>query len=310
MNPIRAVVIGDGLVGTAAAAALGERVDVSEVVLAGRSASTRNAPREGVRLVDAVVGSGVSTSLVRDGDVVVLAVGPAAPRASLDEAVQLISQTLTPVVEVVDAVSRLESARLVLVSSGGAVYGTSEQMFSEDDVASPQTPYGVAKLAEEMLVGLIARRPSVDVVRLRVATVYGRRREVSDRHGLVQLAVDRALAGKTISLIGDGRARRGYVAARDLGDVIGEVGVASAPAAVYNVCGGHVHSGREVIEVVEQVTRRRVEVDTVPGSEGDVVLDSARLAADFPHLSFRPLRDGVTDLVAESERHPTLGSRT
>ena len=64
--------------------------------------------------------------------------------------------------------------RRVVFAGSSAVYGTPKQLpCSEDQLASPTSPYGVSKLAGEHYVHALGRLHGVETVVLRYFNVYG-----------------------------------------------------------------------------------------------------------------------------------------
>ncbi len=203
-------------------------------------------------------------------------------------------------VNVVGTVNVLEAARqvgarVVLASTGGAIYGECERPAREDDPCLPLSPYGAAKLAGEGYLGAFGRLYDTPHVALRFGNVYGPRQDPHGEAGVVAIFLGRLLEGQPCTIFGDGSQSRDYV-------YVGDVARATLAAldggveGVLNVGTGVATTVLELYEVCRSVAGSALEpVHEVPrqGELGRSVLDGERAAAV---IGFRPevsLDDGV-----------------
>ncbi|MDQ4117969.1 MAG: NAD-dependent epimerase/dehydratase family protein [Actinomycetota bacterium] len=128
-------------------------------------------------------------------------------------------------VNVLGTLSVLEAARaasvgaVVVCSTGGAIYGEDAPLpTSEDHPPSPESPYGLSKLAAERYTGFYVRAHRLPAVVLRFANVYGPRQHPSGGAGVVSLFCDAARGGRRPTIFGDGRQTRDFLY---VGDVAG-----------------------------------------------------------------------------------------
>lgn len=76
--------------------------------------------------------------------------------------------------------------RVVLASSGGAIYaGSSDLPVTEDSAAAPTTPYAHAKLEQERLAAAFGRRIGGGVLIARLSTIYGAGQSDAKSQGLL-----------------------------------------------------------------------------------------------------------------------------
>jgi UDP-glucose 4-epimerase len=203
-------------------------------------------------------------------------------------------------VNVVGTVNVLEAARqvgarVVLASTGGAIYGECERPAREDDPCLPLSPYGAAKLAAEGYLGAFGRLYDTPHVALRFGNVYGPRQDPHGEAGVVAIFLGRLLEGQPCTIFGDGSQSRDYV-------YVGDVARATLAAldggveGVLNVGTGVATTVLELYEVCRSVAGSALEpVHGEPrqGELGRSVLDGERAAAV---IGFRPevsLDDGV-----------------
>lgn len=183
--------------------------------------------------------------------------------------------------------------RLVYASSS-SVYGDSESLpLREDGPCRPVSPYGVTKLAAEHLCQLYARNSGLPVVSLRYFTVYGpRQRPDMAFHRFLKACRD----GEPVVVYGDGRQTRDFTYVDDVLAATRAAGDAGRPGGVYNVGGGQRIALGEVLELVQEVTGRRLEVRREGAQKGDMrdtFADTGAARRDLGFAPTVPLREGL-----------------
>jgi UDP-glucose 4-epimerase len=107
--------------------------------------------------------------------------------------------------------------RIVFSSTGGAIYGDFVEPPNEETMPKdPESPYGIAKLAVEYYLSYYGRVQGLDVVSLRYANVYGPRQDPHGEAGVVAIFCERLLAGRELTVYGDGKQTRDYVFVGDV----------------------------------------------------------------------------------------------
>jgi len=159
-------------------------------------------------------------------------------------------------VNVVGTVNLLEAARAVgarvlLSSTGGAIYGNDAPIPSpEGTLSAPSSPYGVAKYCAEQYVGLYNRLFGTEHAVLRFANVYGPRQGSSGEAGVVSVFSANAIHGNPLTIYGDGKQTRDYV-------YVDDCVAAFTAAADYGKAGvWNIGTGTEVtvLELAELIT--------------------------------------------------------
>ena len=132
----------------------------------------------------------------------------------------------------------------------------------------PRSPYGLAKLAGELLCGLYATNWGIPTISLRYFTVYGpRQRPDMAFHRLFESA----LSGEPFPLYGDGSAIRDFTHVSDV--VRANLLAADSdakPGGVVNISGGGSVSMAEVISDIESLAGSSVNLDRKDMQRGDV----------------------------------------
>lgn len=185
-------------------------------------------------------------------------------------------------VSVLDAAREGACPRVVIASSGGALYGAAEQLPSREDTpAQPRSPYGTAKWAAEQYLGYFARARAFSTLALRYGNVYGPGQDGTGEAGVVAITSVRLGHGEAPIVRGTGEQTRDFV-------YVGDV-VRSNVAAVHSAATGAVNIGTglesSVNRVVEALCRAAgfdgapEHVDMPPGEVSRSCLDVSRAAS-------------------------------
>ena len=205
----------------------------------------------------------------------------------------------------IDATQRLLEAakgrklhRFVYASSS-SVYGDVAPIpMREDAYLQPLSPYGVTKLAAEHLCHLYFANYQVPTVSLRFFTVYGpRQRPDMAFHRFFRAALN----NQPITLYGDGEQTRDFTFIADIVAANVAAGDRGQPGAVYNIGGGSRVSVNQVLNIVERLVGRPLDVrreETQKGDMRDTFADTSRAKTD---LGFQPGWSLEAGLAAEHE---------
>jgi UDP-glucose 4-epimerase len=152
--------------------------------------------------------------------------------------------------------------RLVLASTGGAIYGDAETIPTPETAAPrPLSPYAASKEAAERYCELYSRLKGIEAFVLRLANVYGPRQDPRGEAGVVALFC--AATQGVATIYGDGGQTRDFVY---VGDVV-EAFVAAGDADRNGLC--NVATGRET-SVLELAAALDLEPSFMPERAGEV----------------------------------------
>jgi nucleoside-diphosphate-sugar epimerase len=174
----------------------------------------------------------------------------------------------------------------VVFASSSSVYGEAEAYPTpEDTLPSPISPYGITKLGCEHLARAYAAAFGLDAVVLRYFTVYGPRQRPDM---FFRRVCEALLAGGTFEIYGSGEQSRSFTYVDDA--VAATIAaMSSAPAgAVYNVGGGDEATMLDAIGMLEEVSGRKLDVQHVGSSKGDVSRTKADVAGIRAALGWEP----------------------
>lgn len=186
--------------------------------------------------------------------------------------------------------ARDRSIPRVLFASSSSVYGGNEKIpFAEDDfVDRPVSPYAATKKAGELLCHTWTHLYGMDIVALRLFTVYGpgQRPEMA-----IHKFTRRLFEGREIEIYGDGTTRRDYTYIDDI--VSGVVGALSAPRGyrVYNLGESATLSLADLVALLERATGIRAKRKVLPPQPGDVPVTFADISRARAEIGYAPKTD-------------------
>jgi len=99
----------------------------------------------------------------------------------------------------------------IIFTSSMAVYGTGIPPFMEDQLPSPEDPYGIAKYAVEMDLKLAKEQFGLDYSIVRPHNVVGTRQNIWDRYrNVIGIWIRQSMRGEPITIFGDGTQVRAF----------------------------------------------------------------------------------------------------
>ena len=154
-----------------------------------------------------------------------------------------------------EATRRAGVKRIVYAASGGSRYGTPTRLpVDESAPLGPLSPYAVAKLAGELYLRAYAGMYGLAPICLSLANVYGPRQNPHGEAGVIAVFGSALIAGRPVTVYGDGTAARDYVYVDDVVDAFVRAG--EAPLSVtgtYNIGTGRQTTVTEVHRMISSV---------------------------------------------------------
>jgi UDP-glucose 4-epimerase len=304
---------GAGFIGSHLVDALvtrGDRVVALDDLSTGREENVASAVQHGAELVVGDVADG--GSIVRlVGDLRPVTVFHLAAQVDVRRAVREpgfdASVNVLGTIALLEATRRVNGARFVFASTGGAIYGegaSRELPLSEEEECRPDSPYGQSKLAAEGYVDYYRRVHGVPAMSLRLGNVYGPRQDPLGEAGVIAIFCGRIIRDEAPTVYGDGTQTRDYVYVDDVVEALlsAEARLSSAGAAAVGPC--NVGTGREttVLELVERLARIGARTELVPRMEPPREGEIQRIALDCERARAELGWQAHTDLDAGLER--------
>ena len=201
----------------------------------------------------------------------------------------------------VDALEQHAPGCRLIVSGSALVYRPSLEALHEDSPVGPADPYGISKLAQEMLVA----RAGVAAVRTRPFNHAGPRQSeafVTSSFAKQIAEIEAGFRPPTLQ-VGNLEARRDITDVRDTVRAYAALGASGTPGAVYNICSGTAYQVGDLLEQLLRLSNASIDVRQDPArmrpSDNPVVLgDHARVTADTGWAPSIPIAQTLADLLA------------
>lgn len=213
------------------------------------------------------------------------------PNTSYEDPLADLLQNLPPTVQLF-AEAALRGSKLILVSSGGTVYGEANvSQLSETHETKPISPYGVTKLTLENYAHLYATTHGLKFVCVRPANAYGVGQRPFIGQGFISTAMASVMRGAPIKVFGKRGTIRDYIYVEDLASGIVSALEEGSLSEIYNIGSGVALSNLDVIEALTPLMNEfgyDVSVEYMQERPFDVkvnVLNSEKLHA---HTGWRP----------------------
>ena len=209
------------------------------------------------------------------------------------------NNAITNVAGTVNVLERAkEHGTKVVFCSSGAVYGSLARVPTyEEIVCDPESHYGISKLAAEMYAKFYYQKRGVPVTITRFSSVYGAGRPA----GPINAFVERALSGDPITIYGDGETTRDYTYVNDVveGLKLCIDGTIPYSGEVYNLASGVQTSLLEVVDAIEDILDKKLDVRHEPEVPGDIRvnyfdIEKARRWGYNPMVS---LNEGIEKMI-------------
>lgn len=208
-------------------------------------------------------------------------------------------KNLLPTLQLLELLHTYTEARLLFVSTGGAIYGNAcTRPAVETAMTSPLSYYAAGKASIEAFINAFSHLNSRDTVILRPSNVYGPGQAIRAGFGIVPALFKAAIKGQAFDLWGHGDITRDFLYIEDFVDLC--VGVLDAPkqsgARTYNAGSGAGCSLNNLVRMVEQVSGRTIDQVHRPARLVDVnyiVLDNGKIQREIGWSPKTRLLDGL-----------------
>ncbi len=216
---------------------------------------------------------------------------------SIKEPVQAAENNILGTINLLDLAAKNKVRRFIF-SSSAAVYGNATRipLKEADNCPEPLSPYAVHKLTGEHSCKVASNLFGLDTVSLRYFNVFGPGQYGSAPYSTVISAWLEALyfpTQKQAFVEGDGTQTRDFCFVEDVvrANILAMLAESDFGGQAINVASGQQVTIKEVGELIETKTNRRLKLKKFPAREGDVKKSQADIARAREKLGYEPVCD-------------------
>ncbi len=204
------------------------------------------------------------------------------------------------VLNIMEAAREIPIKKIIMASTGGAMYGNKPTPFTEEMKEEPLSPYGVSKRSGELYLNYYYEQYGIPYTILRYANVFGPRQNPHGESGVVAIFSEMLAAGKTPIINGDGTHTRDYVYIDDVAEA-NVLALESNEIGAFNIGTTTEISSNEVFEQVAQAFALQIRAEHGPERPGEQITSSLDFSKAKAQLGWEPSVDfaeGVERVVA------------
>lgn len=252
---------------------------------------------------------GVPNEIVEGQDAVILLACSVGPQTSMNNPERCYNQDIASMISLLEQMKKCGANRLVLISSGGTVYGNHKEKFlSEEMETFPINHYGIMKLTQEKILMMYNRLYDMNNVAFRLSNPYGPGQCEASGIGAVTTFLHKIIDEKKISLYGTGKNVRDYIYIDDVSEMIYrylKINNFDEKYAIYNVGTGKGETLLDIISIIEKVTGKTAQVELKEKREFDVesnILQTKKLKTIIGNYECLDIEEGIRRyLLCESK---------
>jgi UDP-glucose 4-epimerase len=208
-------------------------------------------------------------ALIPEMDEIVCLAYATKPKTSFDNPIKDIEENLAQTVHLFEIASKSKRLKkIIYVSSGGAIYGhTDDELITEDHATKPISPYGITKMAIEHYAHLYYTLYRLPIVIVRPSNAYGPGQMAKEGQGFIAYALQSVLRKQPIEIFGKEGTIRDYIYVTDLAKALQACLEKGTAGATYNAGLQHGYSNLDIVNVIKEITEEKGYEVTVKHTE-------------------------------------------
>ena len=218
------------------------------------------------------------------------------PSSSWDNPKLEIENNLLPFLFFLEESKFLYVKKIILISSAGTIYGSSNIKLNENSVKNPFSPYGINKLSMEYYLQYWHLKSGVNYDIFRVSNVYGEGQNTSKGLGILNTILENIAHNRTTKIFGDGSNVRNYIYVKDVAKLLSKSTLRLNSSGIYNLSSESNFSLIELINKIEHILSVKCKKEHVPRRGSDnpsVILANNELMKMITNFKFTSIEDGI-----------------
>lgn len=230
-------------------------------------------------------------------EIVVHLVSTSIPSSSNDNPTYDVQTNLISTIRMLDLARTAGVRKIIFASSGGTIYGKPHSLpIPETHTTEPLCSYGITKLAIEKYLQLYHHLYGLEYIVLRISNPFGERQNPQGGLGAATTFLAKIAEGSTITVWGDGSAKRDYFYVGDLATAFLKAVEESPQSKIFNIGSGTSLSINELLSIIHDVTGKSFDVKYTHSRKLDVIdncLDIQRAKNELGWFQKTPINEGL-----------------
>ncbi len=211
-------------------------------------------------------------TLLPGHDLVIHLAHSTVPSNSIQDPIFDIETNVIGSLHLMQAMEECGVRKIIYMSSGGAVYGPSDNPVTEDAPLKPVSNYGIGKATIEFYVRQFEMNGRLDAVILRPSNIYGPRKDRIGQHGVISTILHCLKHDQPFHLWGSDQITKDYLYVEDFCNLI-EIIIMDFKPGTYNAGSGEGKSIQQLIECIEDISEKKLKI-----------IRENSLKNDIPHI--------------------------
>ncbi len=207
---------------------------------------------------------------------------------------RLISENLTPIIDILNMMKDNDVNKFIYISSGGAIYGESGIPINENAENQPVSFYGWIKEAAEAYIKYNSRiNNDFKYIIFRPSNVYGKYQELNR---IIGVALKNAYTHEKMNIFGSIDTKKDYIHIDDFSEIVLSLIEKEKWNEIYNVGSGIETSIKEILENAKKITNNEIDITNYEGKKGDIsysVLNIDKIKKILDKNEFINVYDGM-----------------
>lgn len=205
------------------------------------------------------------------------------PSSTTEDYYKSISNIIIPTYKIIDFIAGMDIT-FYFFSSGGTIYGKSNETLTETNDLKPINNYGYSKLMIENYLKFKSNQSNLKYVILRPSNVYGKHQRFEGNQGFIPIVIKKIFNESEITIWGDGNIVRDYINIEQVTFILDRLLKSTISNEVFNVSSALGYTLLEVINIIESNLNKKAKIKFEPKRAIDaekVILDNSKIIAIF-----------------------------
>ena len=228
-------------------------------------------------------------------DIVFHLASSSVPSTSNQNPILDVQGNLITSLNILNTAVRAKIKKIIYFSSGGAVYGNTNELINENFQLNPISSYGIIKSTVEKYFLLYSKMHNIDTIIFRPSNPYGPRQGHFISQGVISTFLKKISNSEPLNVFGDGSNLKDYIFVEDLVHLCYNISI-KEKSGIFNIGTGIGTSINKIIEVIKGVTNFNPKVEYNESKNYDVqqfILDISKAQKVVGNYNFLDLQYGI-----------------